>query len=120
MSYKILVVDDSKDMRDLMSLLFEPEGYEVTQASDGQQALARLEEDHLPDLIFLDHIMENMDGPEFLRELERSHPDVLETVPIILLTGMETHKVAETRATEVVAKQVGIEPLLALAKRYLH
>ena len=119
MSYKILVVDDSKDMRDLMALIFKPEGYEVEEARDGNEALTKLDNETPPDLIFLDHVMEVMDGPEFLTQLGRTHPEVLSQVPIIMLTGKEADEVEEDRVTEVVAKQVGVEPLLALVKRYL-
>jgi CheY-like chemotaxis protein len=120
LAYKILVVDDNKDMRDLMTLLFEPEGYEVAEACDGEQALVKLNDEPLPDLIFLDHNMEIMDGPNFLKELEQNHPEILARVPIILITGLDSKSIRDTRATEVIAKPIGIEPLLSLVKRYLH
>ncbi len=120
MTHKILVVDDSEDMRDLMSLIFEPEGYEVAKAQNGKQALLKLDTESLPDLIFLDHNMSVMDGPEFLTELGRVHPELLEKIPIIMLTGKAVCTVSETRATEIIRKQDGIESLLQIVKRYLH
>lgn len=119
MSQKILVVDDSLDMRELLALVFEPEGYIIEIASDGRQALEILSSKPLPDLIFLDHEMDVMDGPQFLLELERVQPEILTRIPIILLTGMEIKDVAPNRATEVLAKQDGIESLLSTVKRHL-
>jgi CheY-like chemotaxis protein len=120
MSQKILVIDDSKDMRVLLSLLLKPEGYEVAEACDGKQALKMLKTETAPDLIFLDHNMSVMDGPEFLEILEKKFPKIFATVPVIMLTGMESEKITASRATEVVAKQAGIEPLLRLVAKYLH
>jgi len=107
-------------MRELMTLVFAPEGYEVAEAANGQEALVKLTTEPLPDLIFLDHEMGIMDGPEFLRQLARLHPEILARIPIILLTGLEVNHISANRATEVVAKQVGVQPLLLLVKRYLH
>lgn len=120
MSQKILVIDDNKDMRVLMSLLLKPEGYEVAEACDGKQALKMLKTEPAPDLIFLDHEMSVMNGPEFLEVLEKKFPKIYASVPVIMLTGMEADKVSGIRATEVVAKQAGIEPLLQLVAKYLH
>jgi CheY-like chemotaxis protein len=120
LAYKILVIDDNKDTRELMALLFEPEGYEVAEASDGEQALGKLNSEPLPDLIFLDHNMEIMNGPNFLNELERNHPEILARVPIIMITVVDTKLIRETRATEIIAKPVGVDPLLSLVKRYLN
>jgi CheY-like chemotaxis protein len=60
-----------------------------------------------------------MDGREFLNELEVSSPEILLNIPIVMLTG-NAATVNESRAAEIVAKPLGIEPLLALAKRYIH
>jgi CheY-like chemotaxis protein len=120
LKYKILIIDDSKDMRDLMMHLFKLEGYQVAQAEDGGQALQLLSADALPDLIFLDHCMDGMSAPEFLTELERTHPEILARVPIVMVTGLEPDRVTEKRVSEIIGKQVGIEPMLALAKHYLH
>jgi CheY-like chemotaxis protein len=101
-------------------MVFEPEGYEVVTASDGRKALLKIEREAPPDLIFLDYNMSVMDGTGFLNELERTHPDLLTRIPIIMLTGTEPHLVTETRASEIVPKQLGVEHLLSLVRRYLH
>jgi len=120
MSYKILVVDDCKDIRELMTLALQPEGYEVAVAKNGRQALQKLNTEILPDLIFVDHEMDELDGPGFLRELEQLHPEILATVPIIMFTGTQSHLVSKNCATEIVEKPLGVNPLRMLVKRYLH
>jgi len=117
---KILLIDDSEDMRILMRMLFKPEGYEIDEATDGQQALEMLDTEFVPDLIFLDYNMAGMDGPEFLKVLEKKFPRIFAAVPVILLTGMDSESVTDTGATEVIAKTSGIEPLLQIVTKYLH
>jgi len=68
----ILVVDDVAVNRELLTTLFGYVGYDLLEASDGQDAL-RVMQDQVPDLIFTDLVMPNMDGYEFLRSL-RSNP----------------------------------------------
>jgi CheY-like chemotaxis protein len=113
---KILIVDDSQDIRELMSFIFEPEGYEVITAANGREALEKLSSESHPGLIFLDHDMEGMNGPEFISELKRIHPESL--IPIIMLTGRELHTINGTNTTKLFKKPVNVEFLLGLAKEY--
>ena len=71
MKQKILLVDDEKDMRLLIKCLLQPQGYEIAEAENGQEALDILEKDLAPDLILLDHNMPIMDGPNFLKVVEK-------------------------------------------------
>jgi two-component system KDP operon response regulator KdpE len=85
----ILVVDDEPNIVEVLSMNLELEGYQVSCASNGYEALQRLAED-LPDLIILDVMMPDMDGFETLKEIRE-----ISTVPVIMLTvkGEETDKV---------------------------
>jgi len=58
---KILVVDDAEQVRQILSFVLTGKGYDVTQASDGNQALARVQEE-IPDLIILDAMMPGRTG----------------------------------------------------------
>jgi CheY-like chemotaxis protein len=58
LSGKILVIDDSQDVRNMLSLMFKLEGYDVVQACSGRQALLKLKNESLPKLIFLDYLMD--------------------------------------------------------------
>jgi urea transport system substrate-binding protein len=93
---RILVVDDDPDMQDVMVLALEAGDYRVDRASNGQEALERVEES-MPDLILLDMRMPVMDGWAFSAELRRRHGH---QVPIVVCTAAED---AQRRAREVEA-----------------
>ncbi|HEV2236728.1 MAG TPA: sigma-54 dependent transcriptional regulator [Ktedonobacterales bacterium] len=82
---RILVVDDDRDMRDLLRAFLEEEGYTATVASGGQEALDRMSvpEGERPDLILLDHRMPVMQGTEVL---ERMREEGI-AIPAILMTA---------------------------------
>lgn len=66
-----LVVDDSPVIRKVTRRILEALDFEITEAEDGQQALALCYE-RMPDAIIVDWIMPNMDGYEFVKALRRS------------------------------------------------
>jgi DNA-binding response OmpR family regulator len=78
---RILLVDDEDAIQTLLSYPLRKEGYEVVQASDGSEALARFAEGMF-DLVVLDVMMPRMDGLETCRRLRATS-----TVPIIMLTA---------------------------------
>jgi PAS domain S-box-containing protein len=84
--HKILVADDDTRGLHFLKGLLSSEGYELSCACDGKEALA-LAEESVPDAILLDVMMPGMDGFEVCRRL-RAHP-VLNQVPIILLTALD-------------------------------
>ena len=89
-STRILLVDDEQSIQTLLSYPLRKDGYHVTSAQDGREALQRFEEARF-DLVILDLMLPKLDGVEVCREL-RSRSQV----PIIMLTakGSETDKVA--------------------------
>jgi two-component system, OmpR family, KDP operon response regulator KdpE len=80
MKKRILVVDDEPRMRRFVRMNLELEGYEVSEADNGMQAITRVRED-LPDLVVMDVMMPVMDGFEALERIRESS-----SVPIIMLT----------------------------------
>src|SRR4051794_19471967 len=60
---RILIVDDNETNRDILMARLGPQGYDLTQAADGEEALAAAKE-QLPDLILLDIMMPKIDGIE--------------------------------------------------------
>ena len=77
----ILVVDDEPTMTRLVRAELQSEGYAVVTVASGEEALARLEEDH-PDLVVLDLMMPGMDGFETLRRIRTESQ-----LPVIMLTA---------------------------------
>ncbi|MEJ2707832.1 MAG: response regulator transcription factor [Anaerolineales bacterium] len=117
MSRKILVVDDKKELRDLLKQYLNQEGFEVATAMDGQQALfvARQQK---PDLIVLDLMMPEMGGYEFLRAYSREAD-----TPTIILTAKteENDKVLglELGADDYVTKPFSMRELTARIRAVL-
>ncbi|MBO6215114.1 MAG: response regulator transcription factor [Lachnospiraceae bacterium] len=78
----ILMVDDEARMRKLVSDFLKKEGYKVTEAADGEEALDRFYSDGDIDLIILDVMMPKLNGYEVLKEIRESSD-----VPVIMLTA---------------------------------
>jgi adenylate cyclase len=83
---RLLVVDDNETNRDLISRQLARYGYTVATASDGKEALERLDRQEF-DLILLDVIMPVLDGVETLRRIQAS--DRHRTTPVIMLSSLD-------------------------------
>jgi len=77
------VVDDEPDLRELLGVMLEGAGYQVTRAADGREALARVKEESF-DLVILDIMMPGPDGWEVCQRLKTS--EKTRHLPVILLT----------------------------------
>ena len=78
----ILIVDDDPSLLRLLAMRLEKEGYSVSQASSGEEALARLDA-RAPDLVVTDVQMAGMDGLALFEAVHRRHP----ALPVIILTA---------------------------------
>jgi two-component system, chemotaxis family, chemotaxis protein CheY len=83
MQKRILVVDDSESIRQLLSFTLERAGFEVAVAVDGEDALRMLDGKNL-DLVLTDLNMPNMDGISLIRQVRLN--DHYKRVPIVMLT----------------------------------
>ena len=81
---KILIVDDEPEFVNLVRLRLEANGYEVIDASNGEEGLKKAEEER-PDIILLDIMMPKKDGYTLMRELK--YKEITKSIPIIALTG---------------------------------
>jgi CheY-like chemotaxis protein len=80
----ILVVDDEGDVRELLRVLLEREGYRVACARDGNEGLA-LAKSLQPDLVITDHIMPGLSGKELIRAMGQT--PALAATAVIMVTG---------------------------------
>jgi DNA-binding response OmpR family regulator len=114
---RILLVDDEQSIQTLLSYPLRKDGYHVTSALDGGEALQRFEEGRF-DLVILDLMLPRLDGVEVCRQL-RSHSQV----PIIMLTakGSETDKVAglEVGADDYITKPFSMREFRSRVKAAL-
>jgi len=79
---KILIVDDEKEIRDLVDIYLKSEGYNTIKASDGEEALEIIEKDRDIDLIVLDIMMPNLSGIEVCLKIREERE-----LPIIMLSA---------------------------------
>ncbi|MGH2465855.1 MAG: response regulator transcription factor [Candidatus Limnocylindrales bacterium] len=110
----ILVVDDERNIVELLRLYLEKEGWAVISAADGEEALA-LHARHDPDLVILDLMLPKLDGFEVCRELRRRGD-----VPIVMLTArddvVDSIVGLELGADDYVAKPFNPRALIARVK----
>ncbi|BAZ67859.1 MAG: response regulator [Pelatocladus maniniholoensis HA4357-MV3] len=86
----ILVVDDSKSVRHLISLTLQKVGYKVLLAQDGKEAIAKLQQNPRIQLVICDIEMPNMNGFEFLNH--RLQNILLAKIPVVMLSTCSTNK----------------------------
>jgi len=118
---RILVVDDDRSLRSLLSLVIEEEGYEVVEAQNGEDCLRQFTRIP-PDLVLLDAVMPDMDGFTCCEQL-RSLPSGQET-PILMVTFLDDQESIEKAfavgATDYLTKPIHWAVLLQRLKRLIY
>ncbi|MBN2418159.1 MAG: hybrid sensor histidine kinase/response regulator [Deltaproteobacteria bacterium] len=116
MKYKILLVDDEKDVRDMLNLSLSAMGYEVMDAEDGNKALNIFRDAH-PQIVLTDIKMPGMDGIELLQKIKREDHNA----EVIMITGHGDMDLAikslKYEATDFVAKPINLDALKIALKR---
>ena len=113
---RILIIDDDADFRDAVKTLLVHEGFDVTTATDGADALGQLEAGPLPDLILLDLLMPGVDGREFLAR-RRKHGDLAQ-VPVLVMSADENRRDVEwERVVGVIPKRFDFAKMVWLVKK---
>ncbi|HXK32215.1 MAG TPA: response regulator [Candidatus Paceibacterota bacterium] len=85
MAKKILIVEDDKFLRDLISQKLLKESFDIAQAVDGEDGIKKIKEEH-PDLILLDLILPGIDGFEVLTQM-KADPSIA-SIPVIILSNL--------------------------------
>lgn len=81
MAYTVLVADDEAEIRQLLRLYLEKDGYQVLEAEDGIQAMAHFQKSEI-DLVLLDIMMPGLDGYQVLRKLRKES-----NIPVMILSA---------------------------------
>jgi two-component system KDP operon response regulator KdpE len=91
MAPRVLVVEDHPRMREAVRLMLEPEGFDVTEVTDGNAALAAVREDP-PDLVLLDLGIPGVGGVEVLGALKGDAATAAVPVIVVTATGVEARE----------------------------
>jgi DNA-binding response OmpR family regulator len=117
---KILIADDNENIRDALTYLLEDEGYALSMAKDGSDALKKAREFH-PDILFLDIMMPEMNGYEVCRIIKND--PVLKGIYVIMLTAKgqvsEQERGKEVGADEYIVKPFSPMEILSKIKNIL-
>jgi two-component system cell cycle response regulator DivK len=117
---RILVADDRATSRELIRTLLEHEGYEISEAADGQEAV-EMALANVPDLVLLDIQMPRLDGYGAVREMRRD--ERLKSLPIVALTASAMHSdrdlVFEAGFSGYITKPVSLRVLREEVARFL-
>jgi DNA-binding NtrC family response regulator len=113
---RVLVIDDERDMLEILQDFFESEGYAVAVAPSGEQAIELSRRESF-DVAITDMRMPGMDGLHTLQHLRQLHP----SLPVIVVTGYASDDTAQrcrdAGAFDCVQKPVDLDDLLRLVGR---
>jgi two-component system, chemotaxis family, chemotaxis protein CheY len=117
---KILLADDDPDIREVVSLVLEPHGFETVVAADGTEALELVKEHPDVELILADLMMPRLSGAELIGIL-KSDADLCR-IPIVVLSGDNFAKETATKlgASDCLRKPVDLANLVATINRLVH
>jgi len=101
-SMKILLVDDDEWIRDSLRIFFEAEGCHIIALETAEEAMEALRGQNF-DIIITDYKLPGMDGVEFFRRIQNSHPDTIK----ILITAYKSEVVVNE------ARKAGVQHLIA-------
>lgn len=113
-SRRVLVVEDDRDLRDLLVQLISIDGFDVRAVDNGRDALEHLRTAERPGLILLDLMMPIVDGFAFLRA-QHATPE-LRDIPVIVLSALDRVPAAEFTDLEFLSKPLDFDRLLALVR----
>ena len=116
--YNILVADDDAEMVNLLEEILQKEGYSVTKAFMGKEALSAIKE-NIFDMIITDIRMPEIGGLDILRAIKKTHPETI----VLLITAFGTIETAisamKEGAYDYIAKPFRIDEIRILVKRAL-
>jgi CheY-like chemotaxis protein len=107
---RVLIAEDDRDMRQLLSAAVSARGHEVSDYANGAELLADLSPDRPPELVISDVQMPGLDGLSLLVRLRDTHPDL----PVLLITAFGTRQLHE-RANELGAAAMLDKPVRLLS-----
>ncbi|MDI6763666.1 MAG: sigma-54 dependent transcriptional regulator [Thermodesulfobacteriota bacterium] len=115
---RILIAEDEKTQRDLLEGFLKKEGFSVEAASNGRQAIEKIERGFF-DIAFLDYKMPELDGLQTLHEIRKRFPDL----PVVMMTAYGTVETAvasmKEGALDYLTKPIDLDELLLIIQKVL-
>jgi CheY-like chemotaxis protein len=114
--HRVLIAEDDPSIRRMLTVSLGKQGYEMSEACDGSEALEAMRAD-APDLVVLDLMMPKVTGWEVLAE--RAGDPKLRSIPVIVITaerGDRVTKIREDGVAELLPKPFSLDELQALVK----
>jgi CheY-like chemotaxis protein len=112
----VLIVDDDPDIRDAVGECLRYEGYDVHSATDGRDALDRLEYGLRPAVILLDLMMPVLNGFDVLEAL-KSRPE-WKSIPVVIVSANRGYEAEDlSGAVSILRKPVNVDRLLAAVEQ---
>ena len=116
MQKKILVIEDDPNIREVMTMALEFEGFKVISSGNGKEGLEALQSGPLPNLILLDLMMPVMNGWEFMESFKKL--EEYNKIPVLVVSAY-SEKAKSVECTAFVPKPVDLETLLGFVRRYI-
>lgn len=117
---KVIIVDDDRDTREMLTLALDLEGYDVSQAANGIRLISSLHVDR-PDVILLDVMMSWIDGFELCRSIKKN--EEFRDIPVIFISARKTpedvQKGIQAGAADYFTKPVDIEKLMSRINEFV-
>ena len=119
MGKKVFLIEDDEDIRMVVEEILTLEGFQVTIARDGQEALEIVRAGFRPDLMLLDLMMPRMDGFGFRANSVREFPEFAK-IPLIIMSadGKLDEKVVQARGQAYMRKPMDLDELVRLVRRF--
>ena len=114
---QVMIVEDDRDIREPMRELLEEEGYRVTCAATGREALRLLSDQTPPAVILCDLMMPNMNGVELIQTLRKHNMKAADAV-VILSAAANAEKTASELGVGFLRKPIDIDALLSTVEHY--
>jgi two-component system chemotaxis response regulator CheY len=113
---RILIIEDDPNIREVMIMALQFEGFEVYSASNGKEGLEALESGPRPNLILLDLMMPVMSGWEFIDNFKQL--ENFKNIPVVIVSAF-FEKAKTVECTAFVPKPVDLETLLEHVRRHI-
>jgi len=117
---KVIIVDDDRDTREMLTLALDLEGFEVSQAANGLRLISAMHVDR-PDVILLDVMMSWIDGFELCRAIKKNED--FADIPVIFISARKSTEDEragmEAGAVDYFAKPLDVDRLIARIREIL-